>query len=261
MAGGATTSTINVKASADGNDFDEGEALTISGSKDDILHLVSTRSFDSSVRYIRLYFTKGSNVGVGPISIIAGSSVAASVNAISGYGTFASGFPLDFSSVSNVSAWQITDISGTTITFSQITGTVASGTGVLLKREDTGDINIPVAASNAEITDYSSTNKLEGLTGYKTVTANTYYGLSGNEFVKVNAGTVPAGKALLPASTLTSNVKSFTFRFEDSTTGITTIDNGQLDNDQIFNLAGQRISNGQLKRGLYIRNGKKVVVK
>lgn len=69
MIGGANTSYITVKASTDGETFDEGEQLTISGSQNSVLTLTSTRSFDADVRYIRLLFTRGSNVGVGSISI------------------------------------------------------------------------------------------------------------------------------------------------------------------------------------------------
>ena len=69
MIGGASTSTITVKASTDGETFDEGEQLTISGSQNSVLTLTSTRAFAADVRYVRLLFTKGSNVGVGPISI------------------------------------------------------------------------------------------------------------------------------------------------------------------------------------------------
>ena len=261
MIGGGTTSTITVQASEDGTSFDQGEELSISGSQNDIVHLVSTRTFDSSVRYIRLLFTKGSNVGVGPITIIAGNSVPATVNASYGYGTFASGFPLDFSSVSNVSAWQITSANASTgvITFTQITGTVASATGVFLKREADGDINIPVVTSG---TDISSTNMLEGTTGYKVVTADQYYGLKGNEFVPVNGSTtVPAGKALLPANALTTGggAKSFTFVFQDAT-GIKTVEHVSAEQAaEIFNLAGQRLS--KPVKGINIINGKKVLVK
>ena len=67
--GGATNSTITVKASADGSTFDEGEALTISGATNAVVNLETTRSFGSDVRYVRLVFTKESNVGVGPIGI------------------------------------------------------------------------------------------------------------------------------------------------------------------------------------------------
>ena len=69
MIGGASTSKITVKASADGITFDDGEELTISGTQNDILNLQTTRSFGADVRFVRMVFTKGSNVGVGPITI------------------------------------------------------------------------------------------------------------------------------------------------------------------------------------------------
>ena len=69
MLGGSSTSKITVQASTDGVNFDAGEELTISGSTNAELELTSTRTFGADVRYIKMLFTKGSNVGVGPISI------------------------------------------------------------------------------------------------------------------------------------------------------------------------------------------------
>ncbi len=69
MIGGGNTSTITVQGSVDGETFDDGEALEISGNQNDIVNLTSTRTFGENVRYVKLYFTKGSNVGVGPITI------------------------------------------------------------------------------------------------------------------------------------------------------------------------------------------------
>ena len=91
MLGGSNTSTITVQASADGETFDEGEVLTISGKQNDIVYLATTRSFDESVRYIRLYFTKGSNVGVGPISIGNYETYNLTIN---GYGQSEGGYSL-----------------------------------------------------------------------------------------------------------------------------------------------------------------------
>ena len=177
-----------------------------------------------------------------------------------GYATFACSGPLDFtdSETNGYSAWQITGINGSTISFGQITGTVKAGTGVLLKGKTSASINIPVVASG---TDISATNKLKGITAATDVAAEKYYGLKGNAFVPVNAGTVPAGKALLPASVVDASVKAFTFVFEDETTGISTVAKGQepMANGQIFNLAGQRMS--KLQKGVNIVNGKKVLVK
>ena len=69
MLGGATTSYLDVQGSADGTTFTSVQKFTISGSQYTVLKLATTESFDSSYRYIKFYFTKGSNVGVGPMSI------------------------------------------------------------------------------------------------------------------------------------------------------------------------------------------------
>ena len=71
MLGGANTSTITVQESADGETFTDVQELTISGAQNDVLTLSTTTEFAETSRYVRLYFTKGSNVGVGPISIAA----------------------------------------------------------------------------------------------------------------------------------------------------------------------------------------------
>ncbi len=84
MIGGGSTSTITVQGSANGTDFNDVQDLTISGSQNDVLTLETTSSFAATDRYVRLYFTKGSNVGVGPISIAKPSNspeiVASNVN-------------------------------------------------------------------------------------------------------------------------------------------------------------------------------------
>lgn len=69
MIGGATASSIIVQQSVDGNTFTDLQTLTISGSTNEVLTLSTTTAFEESSRYVRLYFTKGSNVGVGPITI------------------------------------------------------------------------------------------------------------------------------------------------------------------------------------------------
>ena len=174
-----------------------------------------------------------------------------------GYATFSCTHDIDFSTANDYTAWQITGVSGDAITFEQITGTVAAGTGVLLKGTPHATLTLSVAASSDDI---SSTNKLEGITSATAVADNTYYGLSGNEFVPVNAGTVPAGKALLPKSVVEgTNVKAMTFVFENAT-GIVTVEKvSTRETTEIFNLAGQRLN--KLQRGVNIVNGKKVLVK
>lgn len=69
MIGGNKTSSIDVQGSADGTTFTSVEKLTISGDQNSIHTLTTTESFDEQYRYVKLLFTKGSNVGVGPIGV------------------------------------------------------------------------------------------------------------------------------------------------------------------------------------------------
>ena len=73
MIGGGNTSTITVQGSADGETFTDIEVLTISGDQYDELTLETTNVFGDNDRYVKLLFTKGSNIGVGPITIAKGS--------------------------------------------------------------------------------------------------------------------------------------------------------------------------------------------
>lgn len=261
MIGGATTSKIKVQESSDGSSFTDVEEFTISGKQNDILNFKTSNSFKSSTRYVKIIksvHATGGNIGVGPIMITDFDGLNVTLNA-SGYATFASTYPLDFSDDSEFSAWQVTAASSGTgvLTFSQITGTVAAGTGVLLKGTASSSINIPVAISGSFDVD---DNLLTGITTATAIDADTYYGLSGNTFKKVNAGTVPAGKALLPASEVSTGVKAFKFVFEgeDDADGINAVNGeGVKVNGPVYDLQGRRVQNPS--KGLYIVNGKKVL--
>ncbi|MBO7138249.1 MAG: hypothetical protein J6V92_07275, partial [Bacteroidaceae bacterium] len=175
-----------------------------------------------------------------------------------GYATFCSEYPLDFSDyeTADFSAWQITGVNGSAITFEQVTDKVKGGIGLLLKGDARATVTLSSAASNNEL-EY---NLLYGTLAPTFVETDTYYGLSGQTFVKVNPGTVSTGKALLPASILASDVKVFTFVFEEDPDGIEsltpTLSKGK---DIIYNVAGQRLS--KMQKGINIVNGKKVMVK
>jgi len=179
----------------------------------------------------------------------------------SGFATYASTHPLDFSNASDYTAWQITGVSGNVISFQQITGAVAAGTGVFLKGTAGESVEVPFASTGDDI---SKTNKLVGFTTQTNIEANKFYGLSGSSFVKVNAGKVPAGKALLPASVVGEepqgeDVKALMFVF-DHIDGVRSIETVSAEAAaEVFNLAGQRISSRQ--PGINIINGKKVLVK
>ena len=201
----------------------------------------------------------GATTGHSSVVVYLTKSFGANLNS-EGYATFAANAPLDFSDDSEFSAWQIIEVNGSSIIFSKITGAVAAGTGVLLMGNASTNISIPVAASGDNI---SATNKLTGITTATAIVADTYYGLKGNTFVKVNAGTIPAGKALLPASEIPSGARELNFVFEgEQTTSVSEecrVKSEEFATATIFDLQGRKVNKPQ--KGLYIVNGRKVVVK
>lgn len=227
---------------------------------------VITANFESSTMVLNYNKTSGQdrfryfkNASQQPIQLYKLSEVnlTAKLSATTGYATYCSEYPLDFSDDSEFSAWEITNIEGTTITFNQITGSVKGGTGVFLKGENGATITLTSTDSQNTL----DNNLLEGTLAPIAVAANQYYGLSGKTFVKVNAGTVPAGKALLPANKVeaTGNTKALTFVF-NSADGIKTVETVNVaEAEEIFNIAGQRLQKAQ--RGLNIIGGRKVVIK
>lgn len=70
MIGGANTSTLNILESSDGETFTPVEDLPISGSQNSTGIVKTTHVFNSISRYVKINFTKGSNVGIGSISIL-----------------------------------------------------------------------------------------------------------------------------------------------------------------------------------------------
>ena len=120
MIGGNKASTITVQGSADGVTFIDVEELTISGAQNAELSLETTFDFAENDRYVRLLFTKGSNVGVGPISIAEYVYVAPEKHTIS-LGTLENVkeiFVFDESDLNNPLADGATVNSGTTIIIS-----------------------------------------------------------------------------------------------------------------------------------------------
>ncbi|MBR5394728.1 MAG: hypothetical protein IK144_06540 [Bacteroidaceae bacterium] len=74
-------------------------------------------------------------------------------------------------------------------------------------------------------------------------------------FYKATQGTIKAGKAYLELPEGV-DIKAFYFE-EDEATGISNVDNAQIENGAIYNLAGQRLN--KVQKGINIINGKKVL--
>ena len=89
-------------------------------------------------------------------------------------------------------------------------------------------------------------------------TSNDIYVLYNGEFVKSTSGTIPANRAYLPIAKGQGAPARLSIAFGNEETGISSVAAVKTDN-VFFNLGGQRIA--QPTKGLYIVNGKKVVLK
>ena len=180
-----------------------------------------------------------------------------------GWATFSNTAATDFTNLDGVvDAYEVTGNSGSAITKSAVT-TAAGNTGLLLNG-DAGTYAIPVVASG---TDLSATNKLVAVASSTAVgAAETGYtnfvlvGGTGTASFKsvtgTNTATVGAGKAYLKLAGTSFAHQLF---FDDDVTAISAVKNNAVEYGKYFNLAGQQVANPT--KGLYIVNGKKVIIK
>ena len=182
-------------------------------------------------------------------------AAAAEVGA-TGWATFVTPNALDFTGISDVKAYIVTGHSGNAITTTQMTGTVPANTPLLLEGATTA---IPVAASSS--TDVSA-NLLKAGAAISAEAGKTKYVLANNSgtatFMKVVSDvTVPASKAYLEFNEEIS-APALSLSFGD-VTGINEIQGAALKVNGYYDLLGRKVANPT--KGLYIVNGKKVVIK
>jgi len=176
-----------------------------------------------------------------------------------GYGTMV--IPFDAALATGIdAAYNLTGVSGTTITTSAA-ATIAANKPVLLEAT-AGDYEFTAtSAAIAATVDESTNGKLIGTYAGTTATAGA------TNYVLQNGG---AGLGFFLITGTDAIVKPFRaylntgvsapefLPFGGGTTGIETVKTAKA-NNEIFNLAGQRVA--QPAKGLYIVNGRKVVMK
>jgi uncharacterized protein YjdB len=177
-----------------------------------------------------------------------------------GFATYCASFALDFSGVDGLTAYQA-GLNGNNVEFTKVDN-VPANTGVLVKAT-AGTYNVPVVASSS--TNVSG-NKLVGVTEEtvigKSSAKGTHYVLKqkGEDvgFYQVNndAYKVRANSAYL-ALTVGTGAKGFIP--VDGTTAIELVDTANEVAAPVYNLQGQRVSEGY--KGVVIVNGKKIMMK
>ena len=175
--------------------------------------------------------------------------------ASSGYSSLAAGKGLNFANIEGLTAYVVTKTTESAVTLTSV-DELPANSGVILKGTGGATYSIPVKDDAA----YAGTNLLSAAVTATPIDANTAYILQDGQFHLVNAAsTVPAGKAYLLKENVPSAARALGFVFEDDeTTGIKTMSR-DLQNGEFYNMQGQRVA--APKKGLYIVNGTKVIIK
>jgi len=158
-----------------------------------------------------------------------------------------------------VKAYIVSETSASSVTLEEVE-VIPAGTPVIVYKEGADNTEVTFTATAAVASDVSD-NQLQVSDTPVTADGTQYVLAQVNDVVgfhKVTAETtIAAGKAYL-VSPAGANFLRFDFE-DDVITNIRSIENGQLTNDNVYNLAGQRVA--VPTKGLYIVNGKKVVLK
>lgn len=177
-----------------------------------------------------------------------------------GYTTYANNvYPLDLTSAKAYKA----AVDGSKVNFTLFGQAVPVSTGMLVEGEASGTVNLPIADASTDVSDNEFLVNASGAT-FDAEDNTTYYAMKKDsdplKFGTFAPGTLafPATKAYLKVAT--GGAKALTAFFGDDVTGISQVENAaQKTDDSVYNIAGQRVS--KPTKGLYIVNGKKVMVK
>ena len=175
--------------------------------------------------------------------------------------------PFDAAIPDGVTAYYAKTVNSTTVSLKKIENGIPANQGVVVK----GSTGIYEFVSTSTVDEITS-NLFEGVTEETPLTDNQNYVLGGSENEKANPvfnlyasgeGTInlAAYKAYLPASKVSPGSRTIKFGFDDDeTTGITDVKiNTENGTTQYYDLSGRRVTHPT--KGLYIVNGKKVIIK
>lgn len=212
------------------------------------------------VRMAKSDRSQGCYFGLKQITLYNGYRFATTATSnIANVATFSASSPVTFSS--DATAYIAINSDNKQVTLSPLNGALAAGKGAIVSKATTGDI---YAYVSTETTD-SRNNLLVGSgDATKELTDGNYYifNKQGDDAVfsplnNTASTTLAANKAVL--KTATPGGQALTLDF-GSVTGINTVTTAMPATNATFDLSGRKV-NGKLPAGLYIKNGKKLLIK
>ena len=184
-------------------------------------------------------------------------ATAQSITPAKEYTTLTSANNLDFTNVSGLKAFIATEVSGGAVQMTQV-NKVPAGTGLVIKKTGSAaSYDVPVFDGTGA--DNVSANKMAGsATGTTAIAENGGYILSNGVFQPATAGTLAAGKAYLNIA-VSARELELSFDESDVTTISEVTNTNRTNNTNVYDLQGRKVA--QPTKGLYIVNGKKVIIK
>ncbi len=167
----------------------------------------------------------------------------------------------------NGKVYKLTGVNGNVLKFSEVTsGMLDANMPYMVEVSAAGELlsgtlsNITVAATSAEIVNIVDNVQHIGAYQQQEVVSDalcTYYGFTGGEFVKANNGTLKPFRTMIAAGNA-SLTNKYLLDFSNGTTGIYGI-GGEVTIGESYDLSGRKVVSPA--KGVYIINGKKIIVK
>ena len=160
--------------------------------------------------------------------------------------------------------YTVTNVTDKTVVVSEITVAAAETPILVYNNSNVAKtvVLVPTDEAPANIAVYSG---FKGTLVTKEMPASTttdYYGCNGKDFVWIrDAGTVKANRCWLEVPKSVNPAPSRSIVGGGDTTGINAIDNMQLPDGIYYDLNGRCLQGQPTKKGLYIMNGKKVIIR
>ena len=156
---------------------------------------------------------------------------------------------------------------GETIVLKKITGALPKNTGVILSAEEAKDY-IPTACTTEEVASIDANNKLVASTGTAIDASTQAYVLAKNTdtdnkavFKRLSSNTDDRALAQYKAYLNLTGIQAakLSISFNDNVTAISNATLAQGKTTSIYDLSGRK--SNKLQKGIYIVNGKKIIVK
>lgn len=167
-------------------------------------------------------------------------------------------------------AYELTAAETGQVTFTKVTGSITTGKGYVIHNTTSGALNLKWQSSTDQVYldvasqaegEVDATDGVKVLGTMQTITTDgNQWILSAGEIRKGNGVQISPYRAYFTGVTAATPARAFFIDDDEVTTKICAIStDGELSVGAVYNLRGQRVQNPM--KGLYIVNGKKVIIK